>query len=117
MKRVTYRLLGDDIVIYGKMAAVSYKRLLDELQIPTSDAKTLISRFGFEFCKRRFYEGWEITPAPVKALMHENITYAAYELIRGSRGIKPLSVEHLDTYLDQLDSSVHTKENVKLAKV
>lgn len=77
VKRVIYRLLGDDITIVGRQAAIAYRKLLDELEIPRSLDKQVTSQKGFELCKRVFRGDMELTPLPVKNLVNESPTYAA----------------------------------------
>lgn len=77
VRRVTYRLLGDDITIVGRQAAIAYRALLDALAIPRSVEKQVTSQKGFELCKRVFRGGMELTPAPVKSLVNDSAPYAA----------------------------------------
>jgi hypothetical protein len=60
-----YLLLGDDIVIFDEKAYYKYCDLLEDLAIPyTSNVSTT----GFEFAKRVFFSGREITGAYTAAL-------------------------------------------------
>jgi hypothetical protein len=56
-----YALLGDDLVIYNDLVAHEYKKLISSLDMPYSEAKTHTSTDGFEFAKRWFFKGEEIT--------------------------------------------------------
>lgn len=47
-----YAILGDDVVIANDMVAVEYRRLLLELDMPISEAKTHVSLNLYEFAKR-----------------------------------------------------------------
>lgn len=69
-------------MVVGRPAADAYEELFKLLKIPISNEKTIRSREGFEFCKRRSLKGKEVTPAPMKAVLHIDRDYAAYELIR-----------------------------------
>lgn len=58
-----YALLGDDIVIADSVVSESYKRLLADLDMPFSLAKTHVSSdTTFEFAKRWYIKGTEVTP-------------------------------------------------------
>jgi len=57
----SYCLLGDDIVIANAAVAEQYKILLHQLDMPISDAKTHVSDDTFEFAKRWFHKGQEVT--------------------------------------------------------
>jgi hypothetical protein len=62
-----YALLGDDIVIADKAVALEYEKLVGELGVTISRAKSLVSDCGcFEFAKQ-FRKG-EINLSPVSAL-------------------------------------------------
>jgi hypothetical protein len=63
--RGKYLLLGDDIVIFDAEAYYKYCNLLEDLAIPYTSN---ISTVGFEFAKRVFYSGREITGAYTAAL-------------------------------------------------
>jgi len=57
----SYCLLGDDIVIANAAVAQQYKTLLSQLDMPISEQKTHVSEDTFEFAKRWFHKGLEIT--------------------------------------------------------
>jgi hypothetical protein len=60
-----YLVLGDDIVIFDEIAYNKYLSYLDQLRVPyTND----FSNIGFEFAKRYFLNGREITGAYLSAL-------------------------------------------------
>jgi len=62
-----YYLLGDDIVIKGRLAADHYTKIMNELGVEIQRTKTL-SRDAIEFAKRVFTAGLEVSPLPCKAL-------------------------------------------------
>jgi hypothetical protein len=63
--RGKYLVLGDDIVIFDEIAYNKYLSYLDQLRVPyTND----FSNIGFEFAKRYFLNGKEITGAYLSAL-------------------------------------------------
>jgi len=67
-------ILGDDIVILNNSVANKYKEILQSLGVELSISKTLSSKYLFEFAKRWFYKGVEISPFPINAL-HESLTF------------------------------------------
>jgi hypothetical protein len=56
-----YVILGDDIVIANAAVALRYRALLAQLDMPISEQKTHVSNDTFEFAKRWFHKGSEIT--------------------------------------------------------
>lgn len=73
-----YVLLGDDIVIACSKVAVQYKVLLSILDMPISEAKTHVSLDTFEFAKRWFHRGVEITGYSIGGLFE---TWKRYSLL------------------------------------
>lgn len=67
-----YVILGDDVVIADSAVAKEYRLLLQDLKVPISEAKTHTSRDVYEFAKRWFYKGQEVTAFPLHGLI-ENI--------------------------------------------
>lgn len=63
--RNKYLILGDDVVIFDKQAYETYVRLLSRLQIQFTNN---LSAIGFEFAKRVFSSGLEVTGAYTTAL-------------------------------------------------
>jgi hypothetical protein len=64
-----YILLGDDIVIYDTQVAESYLEIINRLGVDISTAKSHISENCYEFAKRWFYEGIEISPVPISGFV------------------------------------------------
>jgi hypothetical protein len=64
-----YCLLGDDIRIDVDKVAEQYIKLLSELDMPISMQKTHTSKEGFEFAKRWFISGEEVTGFSVSGLL------------------------------------------------
>jgi len=73
-----YFLLGDDLVIYHDLVAQKYKELIAALGMPYSKEKTHVSIDTFEFAKRWFHKGVEITGFSIGGLMS---TYSRYPLL------------------------------------
>jgi len=68
--------LGDDVVIHDEGLALCYKEMIKDLGIQISEPKSFISPHFFEFAKRIFYKGEEITPFPISAMREslQNLT-------------------------------------------
>jgi len=65
-----YAILGDDIVIANDAVAREYQNIMvNELKVELSVSKTHSSSYCYEFAKRWFYRGEEITPFPVWSLI------------------------------------------------
>jgi len=64
-----YCLLGDDIVLGTKDLGEAYKEIISELGISISEPKTHVSKHMFEFAKRYFFKGEEVTPAPISGIL------------------------------------------------
>lgn len=69
----TFKILGDDIVISDNRLAAQYQMTLEDLDVPISWSKTMQSETTFEFAKRWFHKGNEVSPFPLNAL-HEHLT-------------------------------------------
>jgi len=67
-----YILLGDDIVINNDSIAQSYKEVLAELGVTIQLTKSHRSLTTYEFAKRWFRDGTEITGVPIKGFV-ENV--------------------------------------------
>jgi len=65
----SYALLGDDLVIANDNVAREYKKLLATLCMPFSIEKTHVSATTFEFAKRWFHKGQEVTGFSLSGLM------------------------------------------------
>jgi len=75
-KSLDYALLGDDIVICNEKIAERYMSLLVQLGIEFSKAKTHKSKEFYEFAKRIFYQGVEVSPFPYSALRECSKSYS-----------------------------------------
>jgi len=74
-KTLDYALLGDDIVICNPIVAASYKEVISKLGVEISKPKTYTSTHLFEFAKRIFYKGVEISPFPISGLKEVSKKY------------------------------------------
>jgi len=59
--------LGDDIVIRSSLVANSYRAVKLGFGVDISVDKTLVSKDTFEFAKRLFFRGSEVTGFPLAA--------------------------------------------------
>jgi len=64
-----YILLGDDIVIKNDIVARKYMEVLAKLGVKTSEAKTHVSKDTYEFAKRWFKRGQEVSGLPMRGLI------------------------------------------------
>jgi hypothetical protein len=74
-RRAPYFLVGDDIVIGNRDLAKLYKQVIVDLGVEFSILKTYESPHFFEFTKRIFWRGNEISPFPFSALKNEGKFY------------------------------------------
>lgn len=63
-----YAILGDDVIIGDHNLAREYQSILSTLGVEISATKTHVSKDTFEFAKRWFHKGVEISPFPVAGL-------------------------------------------------
>nr|QIR30244.1 RNA-dependent RNA polymerase [Plasmopara viticola lesion associated mitovirus 21] len=64
-----YCILGDDVVIYHEDVAATYVKLMTDLGVEISDSKSHVSKDTFEFAKRWFHQGTEVSPYPLMGLL------------------------------------------------
>nr|UPW42080.1 MAG: putative RNA dependent RNA polymerase [Inner Mongolia sediment mitovirus 5] len=64
-----YMILGDDIVIKDDLVSKYYMKVMKELGVELSPAKTHVSFNTYEFAKRWFQDGKEITGLPMRGLV------------------------------------------------
>lgn len=64
-----YIILGDDIVIKDDNVAQEYIRIITKLGVELSLQKTHVSKDTYEFAKRWFHRGQEITHFPIKGIV------------------------------------------------
>lgn len=64
-----YILLGDDIVIYDDAVAKTYKDLMSDLGVEISPSKSHVSIDTYEFAKRWFRNGIEVSPIPISGFV------------------------------------------------
>lgn len=82
-----YALLGDDIVLANARVALSYQALLLEIGVEYGLAKSLISSTGgFEFAKRTFSKGNDVSAISLKAVGVAKADHTVLESILGRFG-------------------------------
>jgi hypothetical protein len=82
--RGKYLILGDDIVISDRELASSYKKVLEDLEIPWNSKDSFVSNQHesiAEFAKRLFINGRDLSPLPLR-LLEGNLTMEASWLIK-----------------------------------
>lgn len=78
-----YYLLGDDIVIRHDKVATKYLEIMDALGVEISLPKTLIADNSFEFAKRIFINGTEVSPFPVSGLVNTVNSWTEFIMVLG----------------------------------
>jgi len=64
-----YILLGDDIVIRDDAVARRYKKIMFKLGVDISEAKSHVSKNTYEFAKRWFRNGVEVSGLPLRGIL------------------------------------------------
>lgn len=66
-----YEVLGDDLVIFNKELADEYLKLMENLGIEINLSKSIVSHEldVFEFAKRTFYKGYNVSAIPLKQVL------------------------------------------------
>lgn len=64
-----YMMLGDDIVIFGTTLAEQYYSLMKILKVEIADHKSFVSMRYFEFAKRSYLRGRDVSPYPIGAIV------------------------------------------------
>jgi len=99
-----YMILGDDIVIRHDETARQYREILKSLDVEINEAKTHISKDTFEFAKRWYYKGLEVSPWPIHALVSslthwpQLIELLDNEVVKRGYGQILYRKENLDTF-------------------
>lgn len=65
--KLTYYILGDDVIINGDLLASCYKEILTDLFVEIQDLKT-IQGSSAEFIKRHFFKGTEVSAIPINLI-------------------------------------------------
>lgn len=59
-------------MIRGREAAERYEDVIQSLAVPISEVKTHVSKDTYEFAKRWYKSGVEITPFPILSFVEAN---------------------------------------------
>jgi len=77
-----YIILGDDIVIKHDIVARNYIRIIERLGVKLSLSKTHVSKDTYEFAKRWFKGGIEITGIPMRGIIdHISNPFIVYTIL------------------------------------
>jgi hypothetical protein len=104
-----YILLGDDVVIYNDKVAKTYTELIRSLGVEISNQKSHVSIDTYEFAKRWFQSGIEISPVPIAGFVsnwnNPKLLYSQLlELIYKGRGPRSIvdSLDMIENLLSRL---------------
>jgi len=103
-----YLLLGDDIVIYDQKVAKSYESIISRLGVEIQMEKSLVSKDTFEFAKRIFHKGGEITGFPLSAFVANHKSVSAMwsvTLVARERGFDRLNPYAIPGFIKEIQSS------------
>jgi hypothetical protein len=103
-----YLLLGDDIVIYDEEVASNYESILHGLGVEIQSEKSLVSKDTFEFAKRIFHRGQELTGFPLAAFVSNHRSVSALwsvTLISRERGYARLNPYAIPGFIKEIQSS------------
>lgn len=80
----SYIVLGDDVVINNDKVAKKYIRIMTKLGVEISMQKTHVSYNTYEFAKRWFKSKIEISPLPLKGILHnfDNLPVVLLQLMQ-----------------------------------
>ena len=112
-----YCLLGDDIVIGDRIVGEMYLRVMASLGVEVSELKTHKSPDLFEFAKRLFYKGHEISPFPLSALKESSKqTYRLVSLLHSQKD-RYWACSEIPLAIRQLTAITKTRRQKYLGKV
>lgn len=99
-KKAKYAILGDDIIIGNDLLDMNYRILLRSIDVPFNQSKTHKSFIGYEFAKRLFYNGDEVSPLPLNGLFHNRNSFIRMGLILFDRYDKGFDPEKIRFIID-----------------
>jgi len=119
-RTLPYALLGDDIVIGNKDVGDLYMKVIRDLGLEYSPLKTHKSERFYEFAKRYFLDGVEITPFPFSALKecHKSVvqlTTLLFEL-KSKNFVPNMSIAKSTTLYHSLVKELPSRFRKKLEK-
>jgi hypothetical protein len=112
-----YILLGDDIVIYNDIVACKYKEVINSLGVDCSPSKSHESVNTYEFAKRWFRNGIEISPVPLKGFLANRLNPALLfqdilSLVYTNRGPKSF-INSVELGIDLLKRFGYTRSQIR----
>lgn len=108
-----YAIVGDDIVIVGKLVADEYRKILTELDVPFSPQKTIQGNC-IEFCKRIWSGSHEITPLPAKLILESLRDYRAVLSLEDWLRTRGASEDLLSTLISRIVDTYKGTKNERL---
>lgn len=103
-----YNILGDDIVIYDQEVANAYKSVIQGLGVKIQYDKSLVSNDTFEFAKRIFHRGQELTGFPLSAMIANHKSVSALwstTLVSRERGYGRLTPFAIPGFVEEIQRS------------
>lgn len=113
-----YAILGDDVLVGDTRLYREYRRVLELLEVPVSEAKTHESNDLCEFAKRWIYKGDEITPFPIPAMLEaRNYAFLAALLCQErERGYEADIPSSIRSWFELYDLAKNSRSGVDLFK-
>jgi hypothetical protein len=116
-----YLLLGDDIVIYDQEVATNYETIINRLGVEIQHEKSIVSKNTFEFAKRIFHKGQEMTGFPLAAFVSNHKSVSALwsvTLVSRERGYNRLNPYAIPGFIKEIQSScgVNRRSTKHIAK-
>lgn len=116
-----YLLLGDDIVIYDQEVATNYESIINRLGVEIQREKSIVSKDTFEFAKRIFHKGREMTGFPLAAFVSNHKSVSALwsvTLVSRERGFDRLNPYAIPGFIKEIQSScgVNRRSTKHIAK-
>lgn len=113
-----YQILGDDIVIWHDDVAKRYLEIMKELDVGISIPKSNISFNMYEFAKRVFIDGVEVTGIQlggfVNVIKKYHLVYQSLFTLIYERNYTPLGFVSIPELLDRLHLILGLKTKVRL---
>jgi len=91
-----YALLGDDIVLTNTLVSREYTKLMSQMGVTLSDSKTHVSDDAYEFAKRWYQAGIEISGFPLRGISECQKWHEVAEELRSSLlrwSLNPIDLE------------------------
>jgi hypothetical protein len=112
-----YCLLGDDIVIGDSIVGDEYLRVMSSIGVEVSELKTHKSHQLYEFAKRLFYRGNEISPFPISALKESSKQVYRLVSLLLTQNDRYWSFSEIPLAIQQLTASTRIRRKKYLSKI